>query len=90
MPAENLRKVLRLVLDKTPGVLFDIMDPEGDPPQQPPTGEVDWCICSNCIQMPTVAERVCCGYQPQNCLTTWPVSASLFFTVFANKSKSLI
>lgn len=72
----NSRDVLRCVLDKTPGVLFDIMDPEGDPNPPPPTvGSADWCVCSNCNQMPTLAERVCCGYQPQHCITSWPVSS---------------
>jgi hypothetical protein len=78
MPAEKLREVLKGVLQKTPGILFDVMEPEGGRHNPPPNADLDWCTCSNCTQMPSVAERVCCGHVPESCVTTWPVSVGIY------------
>jgi len=78
MPAEKLRSILKGVLSKTPGVMFDLMEPDGEK-NPPPAADLDWCVCSNCIQMPTLVESVCCGYSPESCVTTWPVSYLLLF-----------
>ena len=28
----------------------------------------EWCICQNCVEMPTAAERKCCKKAPSKCL----------------------
>ena len=41
-------------------------------PQQgyhPSSGNApEWCICQNCVEMPTAAERKCCKKAPSKCL----------------------
>ena len=34
----------------------------------------DWCTCTHCVPMPTVNERVWCGFLPQNCMSRRPES----------------
>lgn len=39
----------------------------------PPHAEApDWCVCRHCREMPTAAERVCCGNDPAHCTSTLP------------------
>lgn len=35
----------------------------------PDQGSPNWCSCRNCREMPTEAERLCCGQLPENCFS---------------------
>ena len=76
MDSDGLRKILKQVLTRTPGVMFDIMEPEATPPPASP-GNQDWCVSLNRRQMPSMEERLCCRFAPEHCVTTWPDFAML-------------
>ena len=78
MPEEEVRGLLLQVVDRQPGLLFDLVDlhpavPQGYHPA-PGVMAVSWCACGRCRQMPTEFERVCCGQAPATCISQLPVS----------------
>ena len=83
MSREQIENMLRLTLEKQPGLMFDVWDEvyqAGNPNQEPEPGRPQttpsWCKCLNCREMPTDLERLCCGLKPENCVSTAPVSCS--------------
>ncbi|XP_060553661.1 5E5 antigen-like, partial [Ruditapes philippinarum] len=72
------KEILCMAVDRQPGLILDILDriepaqPAGFHPQ-PGSPSPSWCCCSKCRDMPTVEERVCCGYTPEYCLSQLPV-----------------
>ena len=80
MGEEDVKDLLFCVVEKQPGVIFDILDkitlpgmPQGYHPQ-PGDSVPAWCMCSRCREMPTLPERVCCAQVPDNCISQLPVS----------------
>ncbi len=74
------KKLLSDVAERMPGVVLNLIEQQssGPPPvTHPPasTTDPDWCICGNCREMPTDAERLCCRQVPQRCIATLAVSA---------------
>ena len=78
MGEDAARELLLQVAEREPGIILDIMaagqrlEPEVDP-RAPDRDELFWCICGNCIEMPTDAERICCRHDAHNCLSRHPV-----------------
>ena len=77
MSEPELRSQFLLVLERQPGLLFDIIpllqgsQSQDIPADQPPPP--NWCTCTNCKEMPTDVERKCCGANgPQYCVSTLP------------------
>ncbi|XP_054605979.1 uncharacterized protein [Nothobranchius furzeri] len=65
--------ILTMVLDRDPGVLFDVLALSGPPATTPPTSnQPSWCVCSHCRDMPTDLEKKCCQQPPQTCISTVP------------------
>lgn len=76
---ENLRELALGMVSAHPGLIFDLLHPVQRQPDQgfhpsPSSSPPEWCVCSNCRQMPTLEERVCCARQPINCIAKLPVS----------------
>ena len=42
-----------------------------------------WCICTFCTEMPTPAENLCCGKQPEQCISRLAVSFTMY-TIYHN------
>ncbi len=79
MPEEMAKKTLLKVLQHQPSLIFDVLaelQPVGDQPESPPTGPnnaPDWCVCTHCSIMPDDLQSLCCGMQPDYCLSLRPV-----------------
>ena len=97
---QQVRTILLATVEKSPDVLWDILncgqfdgqqqqpdEPQLStmPPESPSSGPSSsqgpsWCVCGNCVEMPTAEERVCCGKAPDYCLSTLPVFILYIFT----------
>lgn len=60
------------MLDRLPGLLFDVLALQDNPQTPPVAGRMHWCVCSNCRDMPTDTERLCCGQPPDHCISKLP------------------
>ncbi|XP_065153424.1 P2X purinoceptor 7-like [Paramisgurnus dabryanus] len=72
LEADQRDGLLQLVLDRLPGLLFDLLALQDNPQIPPVTGHMHWCVCSNCRDMPTDIERLCCGQHPDSCISKLP------------------
>ena len=81
MEAEKLRALVLKLVEREPGLVFDLCE-EDAPPPPPPPGNLaavpSWCRCGNCRRMPSDLEDKCCGCQPQNCVSKRDVSLFYF------------
>lgn len=75
LPEESVRELLFDVTKKYPALVFDVLEAgsrtrvqQGYHPS-PDQGGPNWCSCRNCREMPTEAERLCCGQLPENCFS---------------------
>lgn len=60
MSVDNLRKLVLQVVQRQPGMLFDLMEvPPGEPAPPPTRGRPAWCRCDHCVDMPTDLEKLC-------------------------------
>lgn len=81
MDETALRGIVLQILERQPGMLFDLLEAPPGTPQpgpQPPAAAAaapHWCTCDHCIEMPTDIERKCCQCQPQNCISQRIVSS---------------
>ena len=68
---DNLNSLVLKLIDREPGLVFDLCIPE-EGTHQPPCGSSapSWCKCGNCQTMPSILESKCCGCLPQNCIST--------------------
>ena len=66
---EAVRLLLLQAAERSPGLIFDILQAQQPQPAQP-SPDVEWCVCGNCRQMPTDMECVCCGNSREFCLST--------------------
>ncbi|KAL7380473.1 hypothetical protein ABVT39_018460 [Epinephelus coioides] len=50
--------------------MFDVMALlERPSPGGPDEPQLHWCICTNCRDMPTDLEKLCCRQEPPNCIS---------------------
>ena len=86
MEREKMKGIMLKLVDREPGLLFDILlEDDSDPPISPDpstSSMLDWCRCGHCIQMPTELERKCCGLLPRNCASEQQVSTYCCNIVF--------
>lgn len=64
--------MLEKILNRTPGILFDVMSLMEVPPHPDPVPDpaaLHWCTCQNCREMDTDIERVCCRQSLQHCIS---------------------
>ena len=77
MDMGELKEVLEKVAEYQPALVMTLLE-TGDARQgyhpEPSDSSPEWCKCSNCREMPTDAEKKCCGYTPSNCLSKDPVT----------------
>ncbi|XP_077862827.1 P2X purinoceptor 7-like, partial [Saccoglossus kowalevskii] len=76
MPIKSKDKILMQMVDNQPSLVFNLVEErsaqlEGYHPSSS-TNNPEWCICRNCRQMPTQAERRCCGRLPESCISGLP------------------
>ena len=58
-------------MSRLPGLMFDILTLEvPQRPDVPDGGLLHWCTCSNCREMTTDQERLCCRQAPENCVSS--------------------
>nr|XP_055034834.1 P2X purinoceptor 7-like [Misgurnus anguillicaudatus] len=63
-------KLLNTILTRLPGLMFDVMAMFEIPHSPDPVGDVlHWCTCTNCREMTTDLERLCCKQTPANCIS---------------------
>ena len=99
--SENEAKDLLLaVAEERAALILDISakvqarasgDGGGDPGPSPGHHVIpSWCVCHHCREMPTDLERLCCGAQPNNCLSLRRVGGCLtIFVVGKTKAKNI-
>ncbi|XP_061169176.1 P2X purinoceptor 7-like [Saccostrea echinata] len=65
-----------MVIMRNPSLVSEVLEEssraQGDGHHSPPArvqGQPDWCTCSECREMLTHLERVCCGKNEQNCFS---------------------
>ena len=74
------RRLLVLVLNNGRGSLdyarrlLENDDPEAAPPD-PTNDSLNWCICNNCVNMPTPDENKCCNRR--ECITSYELFQNL-------------
>ena len=66
-----MRALLTQVVERQPGVLFDIhlsRSHQGSSPEHPGRNNnaPGWCVCENCREMLTDIENKCCGRQSKH------------------------
>lgn len=72
---QQTQQMLQQCLAWDPSLIFDVLTHLGpaSPPTLPPVpGQLSWCICQRCREMPNVVERKCCLQQPPFCISTLP------------------
>jgi len=78
MDEAGVRQVLADVVDKQPGLLFDLLDYSAiaGAGYHPSTNAQtpSWCVYCHCREMRTDMESVCCGYKQEHCVSQLPVS----------------
>ncbi|XP_072167445.1 uncharacterized protein [Diadema setosum] len=68
MTKAEMEDLLLKTAERRPGLVFDLL--HHPPPQQQPPSDVPWCTCGNCHEMPSDAERLCCGARSkEECLS---------------------
>ena len=73
MDVAEMKNVLLRAATVQPGFIVDILSEQE--PQSSSTAtspSLPWCICSNCKEMETDDERICC--RKRECLSMHPVS----------------
>ncbi|XP_041849327.1 uncharacterized protein LOC121645082 [Melanotaenia boesemani] len=75
MSLEDYRDLTARMLDRQPGLVFDLLAEHQIRRGAPASSEVlavPWCTCNNCRDMPTDLERKCCGQDPAHCVSLLP------------------
>ncbi|KAI4895813.1 hypothetical protein NFI96_021991 [Prochilodus magdalenae] len=70
---EELRELGRTLLEKQPGLVFDVLrmlQCRNDAPPANLKSDLPWCKCGNCRDMPTKIEQKCCEQEPEYCIST--------------------
>lgn len=66
--------------DQAPGGGGSDPAPGGGPTRQ----QEPWCSCSFCREMPTGDENLCCGKQPEQCMSRLAVRFTLYIFIQPN------
>lgn len=74
---EEVRELLATTIEKQPSLLLDVLDrdqfrPNGSSPPHGHRSLPEWCVCTNCREMPTQEENLCCGNEPEYCISRVP------------------
>nr|XP_022290919.1 P2X purinoceptor 7-like [Crassostrea virginica] len=75
MSDEERKQLLIKAGELHPSLLLHIIDrpaPQGGFHPQPSAETPDWCTCLKCRDMPTQAERICCGRPANQCQSLLP------------------
>lgn len=76
MTDEERKELLLKAGEKHPSLFMQIIDghhaPHGGFHPQPTDQTPSWCSCLRCRDMPTQAERICCGRPPNQCQSQLP------------------
>ncbi|KAL7371934.1 hypothetical protein ABVT39_007194 [Epinephelus coioides] len=75
MSLEDYRDLTARLLERQPGLVFDLLAERQSRHGAPVSAEVvgvPWCTCNNCRYMPTDLERKCCGQDPAHCVCLLP------------------
>ena len=82
---DKLRSLVLALIDREPGLVFDLCENADLPNSQGPTPPVplggnapSLCRCGHCREMGTDVENKCCGCLPRNCVSTRDVSTTVF------------
>ncbi|XDV31705.1 hypothetical protein PO909_002668 [Leuciscus waleckii] len=67
--AETQGLLLR-VMNREPGLIFDVLQPPAHQEEQQLQDVPRWCSCTRCIEMPSDIEKKCCGMTDSTCVST--------------------
>ncbi|XP_011671876.1 uncharacterized protein LOC115925136 [Strongylocentrotus purpuratus] len=73
LTVDRMRDVLLGVVERESGLVLDLLS---CPPREElrPSPQPGWCSCGNCRPMQRDIEALCCGLEPENCLSRSQVS----------------
>ena len=85
MTEDEVRDLLLRTVEKEPSLMFEVLtsrqteqvaSTSDEPGGSVPAGGDDqpWCSCSFCREMPQPEENLCCGKQPESCLSRLAVN----------------
>ena len=86
---EKRSGLINEVVERQPELVMELLQqqqqPDGEPSPLPPSTPW-WCKCGKCIDTPEMSdqERLCCGCQPQNCVSEREVSIDMLVKYIDN------
>ncbi|XP_026120750.1 uncharacterized protein LOC113100091 [Carassius auratus] len=72
MDPDDARRLLVRVMDREPGLIFDVLQPAAQGTEIPLQCVPGWCSCSRCREMGTDLENKCCGMMEATCISRLP------------------
>lgn len=72
MDVDDTQTLLLRVMDREPGVIFDVLQPPVQGAEAPSEGVPRWCRCNRCRDMSTDIENKCCGMTEVTCISRLP------------------
>lgn len=63
-------QLLEQVMNRLPGLMFDVLTLLQRNVPVLPEPQLHWCVCTNCRDMPTDMEKLCCRQDRQHCIST--------------------
>ena len=75
---EQMKRLVDEMMKRNPSFVFNVVEEisktneEGEPLPPSSSETPHWCVCSNCREMPTMAENVCCKGTPDSCVSQFP------------------
>lgn len=68
---QQKHQLLQKVMVRLPGLMFDVLALQENPdrPRVPDSDGLHWCTCTNCREMSTDLERLCCRQTSEHCIS---------------------
>ena len=86
MSEEKVKEILFHTIEKQPGLIFAVIEQDRGPvvTQNKNTDVPSWCRCGHCREMVELVEQECCKRNPEDCISTLPVSVEYLLYYFVH------